>query len=52
MPVGETSLAALAQCRPAPALRHRSATFDAAVESMLSLGTILDRKMVYWDVRP
>ncbi|WP_459963521.1 glutamate--cysteine ligase [Nocardia sp. IFM 10818] len=26
--------------------------FDAAVESMLSLGVILDRKMVYWDVRP
>ncbi|MRH91475.1 YbdK family carboxylate-amine ligase [Nocardia sp. SYP-A9097] len=26
--------------------------FDTAVESMLSLGVILDRKMVYWDVRP
>lgn len=28
------------------------ADFDTAVESMLSLGIILDRKMVYWDVRP
>ncbi|GAB2533594.1 glutamate--cysteine ligase 2 [Nocardia heshunensis] len=28
------------------------AAFDTAVESMLSLGVILDRKMVYWDVRP
>ncbi|AYF77926.1 YbdK family carboxylate-amine ligase [Nocardia yunnanensis] len=28
------------------------ADFDSAVESMLSLGIILDRKMVYWDVRP
>ncbi|MFI1914239.1 glutamate--cysteine ligase [Nocardia sp. NPDC020380] len=26
--------------------------FDTAVESMLSLGVILDRKMIYWDVRP
>ncbi|WP_071344307.1 carboxylate-amine ligase [Nocardia seriolae] len=26
--------------------------FETAVESMLSLGVILDRKMVYWDVRP
>ncbi|MEC3957675.1 glutamate--cysteine ligase [Nocardia sp. CDC153] len=26
--------------------------FESAVESMLSLGVILDRKMVYWDVRP
>ncbi|NNH70658.1 glutamate--cysteine ligase [Nocardia uniformis] len=26
--------------------------YDAAVEMMLSLGVILDRKMVYWDVRP
>ncbi|WP_040815385.1 carboxylate-amine ligase [Nocardia concava] len=28
------------------------ADFEVAVESMLSLGVILDRKMVYWDVRP
>ncbi|WP_433561447.1 glutamate--cysteine ligase [Nocardia sp. CA-151230] len=28
------------------------AEFERAVESMLSLGVILDRKMVYWDVRP
>ncbi|MEU6583425.1 glutamate--cysteine ligase [Nocardia sp. NPDC046763] len=28
------------------------AEFESAVESMLSLGVILDRKMVYWDVRP
>lgn len=26
--------------------------YEAAVESMLALGVILDRKMVYWDVRP
>ncbi|UGT45698.1 glutamate--cysteine ligase [Nocardia yamanashiensis] len=26
--------------------------YDTRVESMLSLGVILDRKMVYWDVRP
>ncbi|MGW5230182.1 glutamate--cysteine ligase [Nocardia niigatensis] len=26
--------------------------FETAVESMLSLGVILDRKMIYWDVRP
>lgn len=26
--------------------------YDAAVEMMLELGVILDRKMVYWDVRP
>lgn len=26
--------------------------YDARVESMLSHGVILDRKMVYWDVRP
>ncbi|MFF2549620.1 glutamate--cysteine ligase [Nocardia sp. NPDC058058] len=26
--------------------------FDTAVEDMLALGVILDRKMVYWDVRP
>ncbi|WP_406277977.1 glutamate--cysteine ligase [Nocardia sp. NBC_00881] len=26
--------------------------YDAMVEMMLSSGTILDRKMIYWDVRP
>ncbi|MEV6773694.1 glutamate--cysteine ligase [Nocardia sp. NPDC051030] len=26
--------------------------YDVAIESMLSQGLILDRKMVYWDVRP
>ncbi|PXX71277.1 carboxylate-amine ligase [Nocardia tenerifensis] len=28
------------------------ADFDAMVDMMLSSGSILDRKMVYWDVRP
>ncbi|MFE5288650.1 glutamate--cysteine ligase [Nocardia sp. NPDC056611] len=28
------------------------AEYEAAVESMLALGVILDRKMIYWDVRP
>lgn len=26
--------------------------YESRVESMLSLGVILDRKMIYWDVRP
>ncbi|MEU1204756.1 glutamate--cysteine ligase [Nocardia sp. NPDC005825] len=28
------------------------AEYEAAVESMLALGVILDHKMIYWDVRP
>ncbi|SUD49021.1 Carboxylate-amine ligase YbdK [Nocardia otitidiscaviarum] len=36
----------------APPRFASAADYDAAVARMLSLGVILDRKMVYWDIRP
>ncbi|WP_250637325.1 carboxylate-amine ligase [Rhodococcus sp. p52] len=51
MPAGDTCGGGAGRARDCPPQCATAAEYDAAVESLLTTGTILDPRMIYWDVR-